>query len=205
MTQGLTMALVALTLAGSEHSPSPPPGQTASAKAASAKARALAEAAMAQVGKTIEYDPAYVRLAYPGGDVPMDRGVCTDVLVRAFRELGVDLQVELHRDMKANFSSYPRLWGLRRPDSNIDHRRVQNLRTWLTRRGHAVPVTALGLDYWPGDVVTVDVSGLAHIMVVSTTPAGDGSRYLIVHNIGAGAQVEDRLFEFPITGHYRPL
>lgn len=203
MSNGLAVTLVAMVAMA------PWDGGVPEAAAAnprgSPRARALAEAAMAQVGKTTEYDPTYVRLAYPGGDVPLDRGVCTDVLVRAFRELGVDLQVELHRDMTASFSSYPQLWGLRRADPNIDHRRVQNLRTWLSRRGHAVPISNRGRDYWPGDVVTVDVSGLAHVMLVSTTPSSDGSRYLIVHNIGAGTQVEDRLFEFPITGHYRPL
>ncbi len=171
----------------------------------SPRARALAIAAMSQVGKTVTYDPAYVRLAFPNGDVPIDRGVCTDVVVRAFRELGVDLQLEVHRDMAAHFERYPKLWKLTRPDPNIDHRRVQNLRTWLQRRGAELTVTTSGADYWPGDLVTVDVTGLAHIMVVSTTLAADGQHYLVAHNIGQGTQVEDRLFEFPITGHYRPL
>lgn len=172
---------------------------------ASPRARALAAAARAQVGTTLRYDPAYVRLAFPGGDVPPDRGVCTDVLVRALRTLGVDLQVELHRDMTASFASYPARWHLSRPDPNIDHRRVQNLETWLRRRGAAVPITRRGADYWPGDVVTVDVDGRAHLMVVSSTLAPGGERFLIVHNIGEGAREEDRLFEFPLTGHYRPL
>jgi uncharacterized protein len=172
---------------------------------ASKKARALAEAAMAQVGRTTLYDPAYVRLSYPNGDVPLDRGVCSDVVVRAMRVVGVDLQLELHRDMSAALAKYPRLWGLGRPDANIDHRRVQNLRTYFARRGAEVPVTKRGQDYWPGDVVTVTVGDLAHVMVVSTTLAEDGEHFLIVHNIGRGAKLEDRLFEFPITGHYRPL
>jgi uncharacterized protein YijF (DUF1287 family) len=173
--------------------------------AASPKALALAAAAARQVGKTTSYDPAYVSLAFPGGDVPLERGVCTDVVVRAFREVGIDLQVELNRDMRANFSRYPALWRLKHPDPNIDHRRVQNLRVWLARRGAELKVTARSADYWPGDLVTVDVGTLAHIMVVSSTLAPDGTHYLIAHNIGAGAQLEDRLFEFPITGHYRPL
>jgi uncharacterized protein len=171
----------------------------------SPRARALALAAMSQVGKTTIYDPAYVRLPFPNGDVPIERGVCTDVVVRAFRDLGVDLQAELHRDMVANFASYPKLWKLTRPDPNIDHRRVQNLRTWLHRRGAELKVSTVGADYWPGDLVTVDVTGLAHIMVVATTLAPDGSHYLVAHNIGQGAQVEDSLFEYPITGHYRPF
>ena len=172
---------------------------------ASKKARALAEAAMAQVGQTTSYDPAYVRLAYPNGDVPLDRGVCTDVVVRAARAVGVDLQLELHRDMSAAFEKYPRLWGLKKADANIDHRRVQNLRTYFSRRGAEVPVTRHWQDYWPGDVVTVTVGDLAHVMVVSTTLAKDEEHFLIVHNIGEGAKLEDRIFEFPITGHYRPL
>jgi hypothetical protein len=172
---------------------------------ASPRARALATAAMQQVGKTTVYAPTYVKLPYPGGDVPLERGVCTDVLVRAFRTLGVDPQLEVHRDMVAHFDQYPARWGLKKPDANIDHRRVQNLQTWLKRRGQEVPVSKRGEDYWPGDVVTVDVDGLAHVMLVATTLAADGSHFLIVHNIGAGTQVEDRLFEFPITGHYRPL
>jgi uncharacterized protein YijF (DUF1287 family) len=191
----VAFSLVALVLASPD----------AGAPLGSARARALAVAALEQVGKTTLYDPAYVKLAYPGGDVPIDRGVCTDVVVRAFRTLGLDLQRELHQDMTQHFSSYPHLWGLTRPDRNIDHRRVQNLRTWLSRRGHAVPVSARAEDYWPGDVVTVDVSGLAHIVVVAISWNAEGTRPLIVHNIGAGAQLEDRLFEFPITGHYRPL
>lgn len=191
----VAFSLVALVLAAPD----------AGAPLGSARARALAAAALEQVGKTTLYDPAYVKLAYPGGDVPADRGVCTDVVVRAFRTLGIDLQRELHQDMTRHFSSYPRLWGLARPDRNIDHRRVQNLRTWFGRRGHSVAVTARGEDYWPGDVVTVDVGGLAHIVVVAASWNAEGTRRLIVHNIGAGAQLEDRLFEFPITGHYRPL
>jgi uncharacterized protein YijF (DUF1287 family) len=171
----------------------------------SAPAMALANAAASQVGKTVRYDPAYEKLAFPNGDVPVERGVCTDVVVRAFRELKVDLQLELNRDMVANFAAYPTRWGLKHPDPNIDHRRVQNLQTYFTRRGKSVKVTKRPEDYWPGDLVTCDVDGRAHIMIVAATKTADGARYQIVHNIGEGTKVEDRLFEFPITGHYRPL
>lgn len=172
---------------------------------ASPEARRLAGAAEGQVGKTVSYDAAYVKLDYPGGDVPIDRGVCTDVVVRAFRDIGTDLQVDVHEDMAAHFKDYPHNWGLTKPDSNIDHRRVPNLQTYFSRRGKDVPVTDDPQDYWPGDLVTWKVLGRPHIGIVSTVPGGDGSRYCIVHNIGAGTQIEDRLFGFEITGHYRPL
>jgi hypothetical protein len=168
-----------------------------------AKARRLAEAAARQVGRTTGYDGAYVQLDYPGGDVPISTGVCSDVVVRAFREVGVDLQVRVHEDMAEHFSAYPRKWDLRRPDANIDHRRVPNLQTYFTRRGHSRKVTRRGTDYWPGDVVTWSVGGLPHIGIVSRTPAPEGTRFLVTHNIGAGAQTEDVLFAYPVTGHYR--
>jgi hypothetical protein len=159
-------------------------------------------AAKAQVGVTTSYDGTYRKLAYPNGDVPLHTGVCTDVVIRAFRKVGVDLQVLVHEDMKANFASYPRRWGLRRPDPNIDHRRVPNLGTFFTRRGLALPVTTRAGDYQPGDVVTWDLgSGVPHIGVVSNVRVLD--RYLVVHNIGAGAQHEDVLFDWKLTGHYR--
>ncbi len=162
-------------------------------------------AARAQIGKTLTYDPAYVSLEYPGGDVPFDRGVCSDVVVRAFRELGVDLQKEVHLDMKSAFSAYPKNWGLRRADANIDHRRVLNLMTLFKRRGKSLPATKNPADYLPGDLVTCIVpKNLPHIMIVidQVSPL-DPSRRLIVHNIGNGARAEDRLFEFALTGHYR--
>lgn len=172
---------------------------------ASSEAIALASAAESQVGKTLYYDPEYVKLDYPGGDVPLDRGVCTDVLVRAMRELGVDLQVQLHEDMSASFDDYPHNWGLTHPDSNIDHRRVWNLQTYFERTGKERAVSERAEDYWPGDIVSWDVGGRPHIGIVSTEPAPSGERYCIVHNIGAGTRVEDRLFDFRITGHYRPF
>lgn len=161
----------------------------------------LAEAAERQIGVTLLYDPSYVRLAYPGGDVPADRGVCSDVVVRAFRALGVDLQVELHEDMKRNFGAYPPLWGLRRPDRNIDHRRVPNLMTFLERRGKKL---ALDAAYAPGDVVSWRLpNGLYHVGIVSRRRAAQGNHHLVVHNVGQGARLEDVLHAFEKLGHYR--
>ena len=169
---------------------------------ASPALRQVIEAALEQPKYTFYYDPAYVRIDYPGGDVPLERGVCTDVVVRAFRAAGLDLQVLVHEDMKRSFSAYPRNWGLRRPDTNIDHRRVPNLATFFKRRGRAVPVTRRGADYKPGDLVTWRLSsGVPHIGIVSDVRRGD--RYLMVHNIGSGAQIEDVLFAYEVTGHYR--
>ncbi len=164
------------------------------------------KAALEQVGVTLYYDPSYVKLAYPGGDVPPDRGVCTDVVVRALRRLGIDLQREVHEDMRAAFAAYPRRWGLTRPDRNIDHRRVPNLMTFFARRGKALPLSTDGADYAPGDIVAWSLpDGRPHIGILSDRPSGTASRWLVVHNIGAGAQVEDVLFQFRIIGHYRPL
>lgn len=159
-------------------------------------------AAKSQIGQTTLYDPAYTSLKYPGGDVPTERGVCTDVVIRAYRTIGIDLQVLVHEDMKKSFSSYPRT-GLSKPDSNIDHRRVKNLSTFFTRQGSAVPITQDPTDYLPGDVVMWNVSGLAHTGLVSDDIVPDTNRHFVVHNIGAGTQTEDILFEFPITGHFR--
>jgi uncharacterized protein YijF (DUF1287 family) len=164
----------------------------------------LAEAARSQVGVTVTYDPAYISLAFPGGDLPRDRGVCTDVVIRALRDgWGIDLQLAVNRDMKANFSAYPSLWGLTRTDRNIDHRRVPNLQTLLTRIGADLPLTDAPTPYLPGDIVTWTLPGnLAHIGIVSDR-LGENGTPLILHNIGAGAQEEDILFTYPMTGHYR--
>jgi uncharacterized protein YijF (DUF1287 family) len=163
----------------------------------------LVAAARRQVGRTLTYDPAYVVLPYPMGDVPEDRGVCADVVIRALRACGVDLQQAVHEDMKSNFSAYPKIWGLRRTDRNIDHRRVLNLAIFLKRRGASLPVTREAVDYRPGDFVTCTVAGkLPHIMMVSDRRHAE-ARPLIVHNIGQGAREEDRLFEFPLNGHFR--
>lgn len=164
----------------------------------------IALAARAQVGVTVRYDPAYSALGYPGGDVDPAAGVCTDVVIRALRAaLGMDLQKLVHEDMAANFKKYPQKWGLRGPDSNIDHRRVPNLRTYFTRRGWGLPVSADPGDYLPGDLVTCIVPPqLPHIMIVSDRRGRKG-RPLVIHNIGYGMKEEDRLFEFRLTGHYR--
>lgn len=164
----------------------------------------IVRAARQQIGVTTTYDPAYRSIAYPKGDVPMDRGVCTDVLIRAFRSgPGIDLQELIHEDMQGNFKRYPARWGLKAPDTNIDHRRVANLVTYFDRRGYSVPISKKAADYRAGDLVACTVPpGLPHIMIVSDRKNPSGQP-LIIHNIGAGTQEEDRLFEFPITGHYR--
>ena len=165
----------------------------------------LVAAAKKQIGVTLLYDPAYVKLAYPGGDVPEDRGVCTDVVIRSFRTLGLDLQQLVHEDMERAFSKYPQQWGLKKPDANIDHRRVPNLMRFFERAGKKLAVTKDAADYKPGDIVSCLIPGnLAHIMVVADAPSpADAKRMQIIHNIGAGARMEDRLFEFEITGHFR--
>jgi len=161
----------------------------------SAHAR-IAEAARAQVGVTTSYDPAYVKLRYPGGDVPRDRGVCSDVVVRAFRAIGTDLQVAVHEDMAAHFGAYPKMWGLRGADASIDHRRVPNLMKFFERRGKSLPLNA---PYEPGDVVAWRLpNGLYHVGVV----AGERGTS-VVHNIGYGAKNEDVLRAWTIIGHYR--
>ena len=166
----------------------------------------LVAAARSQVGVTITYDPAYVSLAYPNGDIPKDRGVCTDVLIRAARSgLSVDLQKLVHEDMRDHFNAYPKQWGLSRPDRNIDHRRVPNLRTWFKRRGFELALPKAGdfSAFRPGDIVTCTVPpNLPHVMIVSNKKSASG-KPLVIHNIGNGAREEDSLASFPITGHYR--
>lgn len=157
-----------------------------------------------QVGVTRGYDSRYRSIPYPGGDVPLEAGVCTDVIIRAYRNAGTDLQRLVHEDMKAHFSAYPKNWGLRRPDPNIDHRRVPNLATFFKRQGGKLAVTRRGADYRPGDVITWRLSsGVPHIGLVSDVPSRGTDRFLVVHNIGFGAQIEDVLFDYEITGHYR--
>ena len=166
-------------------------------------------AARAQIGVTLRYDPAYVRLPYPGGDVPEGRGVCTDVVIRALRTEGLDLQKAVHEDMRAHFALYPKLWGLRAPDRNIDHRRVPNLQVWFERQGWSLPVpqravTQRAADYRPGDLITWMLPGhLPHIGIVSDRRSLGGTP-LILHNIGRGTREEDILFDYRMTGHYRP-
>lgn len=171
-------------------------------------AQKLSNAAIGRTAHQVRYDPAYVSISYPMGDVPKDTGVCTDVLVRSYRQLGIDLQKRVHEDMRANFSRYPRKWGLKRTDKNIDHRRVPNLRTFFTRHGQSLGVSNNPDDYKAGDVVSWNlktVGTLDHIGIVSQQRSTDGKRPLIVHNIGRGPQIEDMLFSYKITGHYRYL
>ncbi|HEX5706370.1 MAG TPA: DUF1287 domain-containing protein [Pyrinomonadaceae bacterium] len=165
----------------------------------------LVEAAIERTRHEVRYDPTYFRIPYPGGDVPAEVGVCTDEVIRSYRKLGIDLQREVHEDMRSNFRLYPRNWGLKRPDTNIDHRRVPNLRVFFARKGQSLPVTARAEDYRPGDIVTWDLGGgLTHIgIVVGVRAEASPARFQIVHNIGAGPKMEDVLFNWTITGHYR--
>ncbi len=150
---------------------------------------------------TTGYDPRYVGIGFPGGDVPIETGVCSDVVVRALRGIGTDLQLRINVDMKANFAKYPRKWGLKKPDTNIDHRRVPNIVTYFTRRGYALPVTEKAEDYRPGDIVAMKIP-VDHIGIVSDRKTATGVP-LVVHNVGNGAQEEDVLFAWQIVGHYR--
>ena len=164
----------------------------------------LSAAALDRTNHTVRYDGAYVRIAYPGGDVPAGTGVCTDEVIRAYRAVGIDLQKEVHEDMAANFSMYPRKWGRREPDPNIDHRRVPNLMVFFSRKGESLPITNRAENYAPGDLVTWDLGGgLTHIGMVVDRKTLLSRRYMIVHNIGQGPKMEDVLFNWKITGHYR--
>lgn len=166
------------------------------------KAGKLIAAARAQIGVTIRYDPAYTALPFPGGDVPRERGVCTDVVIRAYRDaLDLDLQALVNADMRSAFAAYPRIWGLRAPDRNIDHRRVPNLGTWLKRQGAALPIPAGPSGWRPGDIFTSAVNDRPHIGLVSDRRGPNG--WLIIHNIGAGTREEEGLGAWPITGRYR--
>jgi hypothetical protein len=166
----------------------------------------LVAAAVERTHHTVRYDPAYVRIPYPDGDVPADTGVCTDEIIRAYRAVGVDLQKEVHEDMMHNFSVYPnqRRWLLAHTDTNIDHRRVPNLMVFFQRKGQALAISTRSDDYSPGDLVTWDLGGnVPHIGIVVDRKSPATGRYLIVHNIGRGPQMEDVLFNWRITGHYR--
>ena len=165
----------------------------------------LLESAFKQIEITRNYDPNYVVIAYPNGDVPMETGVCSDVVIRAFRAAGVDLQKEVHEDMQGNFAVYPNKWSLPKPDANIDHRRVPNLQTFFERKGKSLPITESSEDYKPGDIVSWDLNGkgMTHIGLVSNIFNENTGRYSIIHNIGAGVRLEDVIFDWKITGHYR--
>ena len=175
---------------------------------AQVSAEDLVAAAIERTQQQVRYDGRYFTMGYPGGDVPADLGVCTDVVIRSYRKLGVDLQALVHRDMAANFNAYPskRIWGLIRPDPNIDHRRVPNLQVFFTRQGKSLPISRNPQDYLPGDLVSWRLPGnLPHIGIVTDKFAADSGNPLIVHNIGAGPRIEDSLFSYDITGHYRYL
>jgi len=165
----------------------------------------LIAAARAQIGVTTIYDPAFAKLAYPGGDLSRERGVCTDVIVRAYRDaFGIDLQELVHEDMLASFKSYPAVWGLKAPDASIDHRRVLNLKVFFKRKGRELPISRTPVDYAPGDLVTQELpGGLPHIVIISNVRSPDGARPLVIHNIGQGTRIEDTLFVYRITGRYR--
>jgi len=171
---------------------------------ASPQLKQMLDGAIAQAGVTTEYDPAYVALEYPGGDVPEKTGVCSDVVVRAFRKAGIDLQKEVHEDMQAARSSYSTKWGSNAPDKNIDHRRVLNLMKYFERQGKLLPISDDADDYQPGDIVAWELSsGVDHIGIVTNMMSDSDGRLLIVHNIGAGTRIEDVLLDWTIKGHYR--
>lgn len=164
----------------------------------------LEVAALDLIKQDVTYDPSYFSIDYPNGDVPSNKGVCTDVVIRAYRAIGIDLQKQVHEDMKAHFSAYPNIWGLRKTDPNIDHRRVPNLMTFFSRKRAEVPITNNPVDYKPGDVVSWNLGGATtHIGIVVNKKSPDNKRYMVVHNIGAGQVLEDSLFRYKIIGHYR--
>ncbi len=179
-------------------------GQAQAARVVEPWAQRLIEAARTQIGVTIEYDGAYEALSFPGGDIPRERGVCTDVIIRAYRDaFDFDLQSAVNADMRRHFRAYPKRWGLKRPDRNIDHRRVPNLQTFFKRRNAVVAQPVSAIRFQPGDMITQMIGGrLPHIGIISNRVA-DSGRPLFIHNIGAGAQEEDVTASFPITGHYR--
>jgi len=182
----------------------PPPLASALPPNASPQLKQFVEAAIEQSKVTTGYDPSYVGIGYPNGDVSSDTGVCSDVIVRAFRKVGIDLQKEVHEDMTRAWAEYPRKWGARGTDTNIDHRRVLNLTTWFERQEKSLPITNNRADYLPGDVVAWDLSeGHEHIGILTNLSSEPDKHYLIVHNVGAGARVEDVLMAWKIIGHYR--
>lgn len=166
----------------------------------------LVAAAVERTHHTVRYDSAYVRIPYPGGDVPADTGVCTDEVIRAYRSVGVDLQKEVHEDMERNFSAYPRRWRWLslHSDTNIDHRRVPNLMVFFSRKGESLAITERAEDYAAGDLVTWDLGGnVPHIGIVVEQKSPASERHMVEHNIGRGPKIEDVLFNWKITGHYR--
>ena len=185
----------------------PPPEQTETRPLpanSSPKLALLIAGTTEQIGKTTGYDPSYQSIDYPNGDVPIETGVCSDVIVRAFRKAGIDLQKDIHEDMKETFSAYPTRWGLSKPDANIDHRRVPNLATYFTREGKSLTTSGSSDNFLPGDIVTWNLGmGTDHVGMVVNIWYKPSKRYLVVHNIGGGVRMEDVLFSWKITGHYR--
>ncbi len=185
----------------------PPEQQTeirALAANSSRNLKMVIDGSIEQVGKTTAYDPSYQKINYPNGDVPIETGVCSDVVVRAFRKAGIDLQKDVHEDMKKNFLAYPARWGLSGPDTSIDHRRVPNLMTYFARQGKSLSTGGSSDNFLPGDIVTWDLGGgTDHIGIITNVWYKPSQRYLIVHNIGGGTRMEDALFSWKITGHYR--
>ena len=164
----------------------------------------LSNAALERTRHDVTYDGRYLKIAYPNGDVPDHIGVCTDVVIRSYRQLGIDLQRDVFDDMQGHFSQYPQHWGLKKPDSNIDHRRVPNLQTLFSRQGVVLKNSQSAADYQVGDLVTWRVGrNLPHIGIIVDKRSKDGKRPMVVHNIGFGPELEDMLFDYPITGHYR--
>lgn len=167
-------------------------------------ADSLSDAAISLTKQKVTYDPTYYSIPYPNGDVPAGKGVCTDVVIRAYRKLGIDLQKLVHEDMKANFSKYPKKWGLKKTDTNIDHRRVPNLMKFFERKGKVLTKSTNAADYNPGDIVCWDLGGgITHIGIVVNLKTDDKQRFMIVHNIGGGQVLADCLFCYTIIGHYR--
>lgn len=164
----------------------------------------LSDCALELTKQKVTYDPSYFSIDYPNGDIPSDKGVCTDVVIRAYRKIGIDLQKNVHEDMKANFGAYPKIWGLKTTDKNIDHRRVPNLMTYFRRKGAEKTISDKAEDYLPGDIVCWNLGGaITHIGIVVDKKSADGKRNLIVHNIGGGQVLADCLFDYKIIGHYR--
>lgn len=164
----------------------------------------LSDAAISIVDKTVIYTPTYVSIKYPNGDVPAKTGVCTDVIIRSYRKLGIDLQKEVHEDMISNFNKYPQIWNLKKTDTNIDHRRVPNLEVFFARKGFKLRVSKNAQDYKTGEIVTWMINGkLPHIGIITNKKSLDGKRPMIVHNVGGGQVLEDCLFSYKIVGHFK--
>ena len=182
----------------------PIPGYLGHAERTNSYPNLLVEAALERTQHTVQYDGSYHTIPYPMGDVPKNIGVCTDVVIRSYRSIGIDLQELVHEDMRQNFSVYPQHWDLKKPDSNIDHRRVPNLQAFFFYHGTFLPVSEQASDYNPGDIVTWMLPGnLPHIGIVTDRLAPGSNRPMVVHNIGQGPQLEDMLFQYKVTGHYR--